>query len=103
MKDFTKLLTYLCYLILSIQLIPLVGAEEHQPKKPGPDDVLNMLREGNERFYSGKATYPHADVARLALAGKEDQGKYAYATVIACSDSRVPVELIFDADIVVIS
>lgn len=99
MKDFAKLLAYLCCLILFIQLIPLVGAAEHQVRKPGPDEVLKMLREGNERFYSGKATYPHTDVARLALAGKEDQGKYAYATVIACSDSRVPVELIFDAGV----
>jgi carbonic anhydrase len=58
-----------------------------------------MLKAGNERFSSGKATYPHQDSARLALAGKEDQGDYAYATVITCSDSRVPVELIFDAGV----
>jgi carbonic anhydrase len=58
-----------------------------------------MLKSGNERFYSGKATHPQADAARLALAGREDQGKYAYATVITCSDSRVPVELIFDAGV----
>ncbi len=68
-------------------------------EKPSPDEVLAMLKEGNERFYTGNATYPHADAARLALAGSEDQGKYAYATVIACSDSRVPVELIFDAGV----
>jgi len=67
--------------------------------KPSPDEVLQMLRDGNERFWSGKATYPHADTARLRLAGEEDQEKHAYATVIACSDSRVPVELLFDAGI----
>ena len=67
--------------------------------KPRPDEVLQMLRDGNERFWSGKATYPHTDAARLRLAGEEDQGEHAYATVIACSDSRVPVELIFDAGI----
>jgi carbonic anhydrase len=58
-----------------------------------------MLQTGNERFYTGKATYPHADVARLALAGTENQGNHAYATVLTCSDSRVPVELIFDAGV----
>ena len=72
---------------------------EQSVKKPSPDKVIKMLQEGNERFYSGKATYPHTSVARLKFAGEEDQGKYAYATVISCSDSRVPVELIFDAGV----
>lgn len=67
--------------------------------KPSPAEALEMLKAGNERFYSGRAMHPHADDSRLALAGMEDQGKYAYATVISCSDSRVPVELIFDAGI----
>lgn len=74
------------------------AAKKHA-SKPDPDAVLQMLKSGNERFFTGKATHPQADAARLALAGKEDQGKYAYATVIACSDSRVPVELIFDAGV----
>lgn len=74
------------------------AAEKHV-QKPNPDEVLQMLKEGNERFYTGKAIHPHTDAARLALAGKENQGKYAYATVISCSDSRVPVERIFDAGI----
>ena len=67
--------------------------------KPSPDEVLTMLKDGNQRFYTGKAVYPNTDKARLALAGKENQGDYAYATVITCSDSRVPVELIFDAGV----
>ncbi|MGD1999075.1 MAG: carbonic anhydrase [Desulfobacterales bacterium] len=74
-------------------------AAEKTVQKPNPDEVLQMLKEGNERFYTGKAIHPHTDAARLALAGKENQGKYAYATVISCSDSRVPVERIFDAGV----
>jgi len=68
-------------------------------QKVSRDEVLAMLKEGNQRFASGKATHPHADLARLALAGSRNQGDYAYATVISCSDSRVPVELIFDAGV----
>jgi len=68
-------------------------------KKPSPDAVIKMLKEGNKRFYSGASEYPHMSPARLALAGKENQGDHAYATVITCSDSRVPVELIFDAGV----
>jgi carbonic anhydrase len=74
-------------------------AAEKLVQKPNPDKVLQMLKSGNERFFTGKATHPQADAARLALAGRADQGKYAYATVITCSDSRVPVELIFDAGV----
>ena len=75
------------------------GAKELSHKKPSPDEILKSLKQGNERFYSGKSTHPHSGMNRLALAGKEDQGKHALATVIACSDSRVPVELIFDAGV----
>ncbi|WP_236891637.1 carbonic anhydrase [Desulfoluna limicola] len=67
--------------------------------KPTPDSVLKMLKDGNGRFVAGESTFPHQDAARLAKAGSEDQGDHAYATVITCSDSRVPVELVFDAGI----
>ncbi len=73
--------------------------EIEEGNKPSPDAVLAMLREGNKRFYQGESLFPHADSARLNLAGTKNQGDYAYATVISCSDSRVPVELIFDAGI----
>ncbi len=90
-------------LIVSICLIFLVFgsalANGSKVTKPSPDEAIAMLKAGNERFISGKATRPHADAARLALAGKEDQGDHAYATVITCSDSRVPVEILFDVGI----
>ena len=77
------------------------GAKENVATtlKPSPDTVIQMLKDGNRRFVGGKAIHPHADAARLALAGREDQGKYAFATVLACSDSRVPVEVLFDAGV----
>jgi len=46
-------------------------AAEPGAKKPGPDDVIKMLQEGSERFYSGKATYPHTTASRLELAVKK--------------------------------
>ncbi len=67
--------------------------------KPGPAKALRMLQEGNNRFVAGKLEHPHSDSARLKLAGKEDQGDHAYATVLTCSDSRVPAEYIFDAGV----
>ncbi len=76
-----------------------VMASASKASKPSPDEAIAMLKAGNERFVTGKATHPHTDSARLALAGKENQGDHAYATLITCSDSRVPVELLFDAGI----
>jgi carbonic anhydrase len=67
--------------------------------KPSPDATLVMLKEGNARFVAGKSIHPHCDAKRLIQAGTENQGDHAYATVITCSDSRVPVEAIFDAGI----
>ncbi len=74
-------------------------AGESWDSKPSPDKALTMLKEGNIRFYKGKTRRPHANAKRLKQAGTESQARHAFATVIACSDSRVPVELIFDAGI----
>ena len=68
-------------------------------KQPSPQKSLNQLKEGNQRFVDGKSNHPHTNGIRLVQAGSENQGNHAYATVIACSDSRVPVERLFDAGI----
>lgn len=64
-----------------------------------PEYVLKMLKEGNQRFYQGESIHPNTAGSRLELAARESQAHHAYATVFACSDSRVPVELIFDAGV----
>lgn len=68
-------------------------------QKPSPDQAIQILKDGNERFVSGTSQHPRQNKERLIQAGKEDQGDHAYATIITCSDSRVPVELIFDAGV----
>jgi len=67
--------------------------------KPNPDEVLSLLREGNRRFVAGESIHPNCGGERLHQAGTESQGDYAYATVLTCSDSRIPVERIFDAGV----
>ena len=99
---FKKIKNIFFILIFSAMLIwfPVIAnAGEGAVKKPSPDEVIKMMTDGNKRFYTGKSSDPHKDAERIALAGKANQGDYAYATVITCSDSRVPVELIFDAGI----
>lgn len=78
---------------------PAAAAANPFEGKPSPDEAIAMLKQGNARFCEGTATHPHQDKARLAQAGSENQGNHAYATVITCSDSRVPVETLFDAGI----
>ena len=82
-------------------LLTAAPALSSAPKavKPTPDAAITMLKDGNTRFVAGKSINPHSDNARLIQAGKENQGDHAYATVITCSDSRVPVERIFDAGV----
>src|SRR6266849_802387 len=58
------------------------------------DDALQRLIHGNERFRRGAIRFPTTQKeirARLA------HGQEPYATILGCSDSRVPPELIFDA------
>ncbi|WP_339137523.1 MAG: carbonic anhydrase [Candidatus Electrothrix sp. GW3-4] len=95
-KSILKTLVGACC-VLTLAAAPALA--NSKAKKPSPDEAIKMLKEGNARFVSGKSNHPHTDAARLIQAGKEDQGDHAYATVITCSDSRVPVERLFDAGI----
>lgn len=69
------------------------------PGKPTAREALALLVEGNARFQAGESRYPHLDPARRALAANSNQADYAFATILSCSDSRVPVEAIFDSGI----
>ncbi len=59
-----------------------------------PDDAAKILKEGNERYLSGKPQHPRQGAERRALTA--GQGQHPLAAVLSCSDSRVPVEIIFD-------
>jgi len=57
------------------------------------EEALQKLMDGNKRFVSGNlATKDLGDTKRKELA----KGQKPFATVITCSDSRVPPELLFD-------
>ena len=58
------------------------------------DAALARLKAGNERFVRGVARFPTVQKEILAELAK---GQQPYATILGCSDSRVPPELIFDA------
>ena len=56
---------------------------------------LRRLIEGNKRFVAGKARFPTVCKETLAALAR---GQHPYATIIGCADSRVPPELVFDAN-----
>ena len=57
-------------------------------------EALARLQAGNERFVAGHARFPTVQKDILADLAK---GQHPFATVLGCSDSRVPPELVFDA------
>jgi carbonic anhydrase len=56
--------------------------------------ALARLKAGNKRFVRGRARFPTVKKEVLAALAK---GQQPYATIVGCSDSRVPPELLFDA------
>lgn len=68
-------------------------------QKPQPDEVLNFLLEGNRRFVEGNLIHMNSNPERRSLSATSSQADYAVATILSCSDSRVPPELIFDCGI----
>lgn len=60
---------------------------------PDPDAILAKLMEGNRRFAAGKMTHPHQAADRRAELAK---AQHPIAVILACADSRVPPELLFD-------
>jgi carbonic anhydrase len=60
---------------------------------PDAGRVLAELIAGNQRFVAGRPTHPNETAARLAEVAK---AQHPIAAVLACSDSRVPPEIVFD-------
>jgi carbonic anhydrase len=58
-----------------------------------PDQVLKQLLAGNKRFMSGELQNPRRTLDDIRAVAK---AQYPLAVIVACSDSRVAPELLFD-------
>src|SRR5207253_6917727 len=90
-----------------------------QPVLP-PAEAISRLKEGNGRYTSGNQQHPHessderkhmatnsyanADMIFLGMTaeqaakrrGELTKSQHPFATIVSCSDSRVPPEIVFD-------
>lgn len=74
---------------------PSVEASQGEVETPPKDaaEALGRLKDGNRRFAEGRVRHAHQ-----AASWREQltEGQKPFATILACSDSRVPPELVFD-------
>lgn len=70
-----------------------IAALRHHTEIRTPAGAIETLKDGNARFFSGKSGRPELDVNERRA---HIMGQTPYAAILACSDSRVPVELVFD-------
>jgi carbonic anhydrase len=87
----SALLVYALPTIAQTKLPP--SAEEQ--KKLTPQEVLDDLMAGNQRYTEGKLT----DSGILKRIETTSSGQFPKAYILSCVDSRVPVEQVFDQGI----
>lgn len=77
------------------QLSCAAAMSKDKRDKLTPDQILDAMKHGNERFRTGKM-FPHDYLAqkRATVAGQ-----YPAAVILSCIDSRAPAEIILDAGI----
>jgi carbonic anhydrase len=74
----------------NIQFLHTVDKETQQQLKP--DEVIEILKEGNNRFVNGTPTEKYL----LHQVTSTSQGQHPIAVVLSCIDSRTTVETVFD-------
>jgi carbonic anhydrase len=86
--------------VAGIGLLPGATAIKPKPLLPaGPvtgRQALAALMHGNDRYAAGHPQHPHQSIQRRHHVVPKQT---PFATVLSCSDSRVPAELLFDVGI----
>ena len=86
---------YLLGLVLTVMTFTM--CRSNQVSVPStPEEALAALLAGNERYVDEKSINPRSDMERVEETAPHQA---PFAAVVGCSDSRVPVELLFDQGI----
>ena len=72
-----------------------VSLTKAQRDKLSPDEIIALMKKGNERFRLGKES-PHDYLAQQKATAR---GQYPAAAILSCIDSRAPAETIMDLGI----
>jgi carbonic anhydrase len=72
-----------------------VAMSKDQRDKLTPDQILEAMKQGNERFRTGKVS-PHDYRAQKRATAA---GQYPAAVILSCIDSRAPAEIVLDMGI----
>ena len=77
------------------QVAHAVSLTKAQRDKLTPDEIIALMKKGNERFRLGKES-PHDYLAQQKATAR---GQYPAAAILSCIDSRAPAETIMDLGI----
>lgn len=77
----------------ALTIAVLLAAASQASTALNSEEALKALKEGNARFTENKPLHPNQDSARRGLVAK---GQNPFAALIACADSRVAPEILFD-------
>lgn len=83
-------------LIISLSILTLASCNPSSQSYKTPStaqEALSALLEGNKRFVNSEMIYPNSDINRVTQTAAHQE---PFAAIVGCSDSRVPIELIFD-------
>ncbi len=89
--------SFILLLVIVGWLAGCAGAPDASIQDRLTDEPFERLCKGNERFARNACVHPHGDASRRSETAED--GQHPMATIVACSDSRVPVELLFDMGI----
>jgi carbonic anhydrase len=79
-------------IVFQVLLFPHIG-----DTRMTSQEALQLLKEGNARFAQSKPVRPDQDQSRMT--DTADKGQKPFVAILSCSDSRAPVELLFDRGI----
>jgi carbonic anhydrase len=91
-----KRTTHKLVLIAVLALTKSTFASDPGVPTVSPDDGLNRLKAGNDRFVTSKESAGKPVAARRA---ETAQTQHPFATIIGCADSRTAPEIVFDQGI----
>jgi len=81
------------FLILVAVLFNLNVCYAHNVDNISAQEALEKLKQGNKRFVKLRQKHPDESMQRRKEMIK---GQHPFVVILSCSDSRVPLELIFD-------